>query len=270
MTRLLMSPQYSRTPLSHEALMRYAPAVFASHQFDRTGANYVFISTQELIDALRDEGFHAVAVSQRRSRGDRLGYARHMIRFQPADAGLRVVDCTPEIILINSHDASSAWELRGGLYRSVCCNGLITPLSEFSVIRVPHRGNVIASVVEGARKLTDQLGGIGQVIERMVATELDEKARHAFAQRALEFRFRHQDRFPFDADQLLEARQEADRPNHVWAVYNRVQQNVIGGGVSGRTARGRRTLSRPIREIREEVRLNVALWQEAMQLIRAS
>jgi hypothetical protein len=269
MTQLLMSPQYSRTALSREALMRYAPAVFASRQYENTGTNYVFISTQELIDALREAGFHAVAVSQRRARGERLGYARHMIRFQPTDDDLRVVDCMPEIILINSHDASSAWELRGGLYRFVCCNGLITPLSEFSVIRVPHRGNVIASVVEGARKLTEQLGGIGQVIERMVATELDERARGAFAQRALELRFRNQERYPFDADQLLQARQEADRPNNVWCVYNRVQQNVICGGIVGRTARGRRTTTRPIREIREDVRLNVALWQEAMQLIRA-
>lgn len=249
--------------------MRRAPAVFASHQFERTSENYVFISTAELVDALREAGFIAVDARQRRSRGERLGYARHMIRFQPAEHSLRIADCMPEIILINSHDATSAWELRGGLYRSVCCNGLIVALSELAVIRVPHRGNVIASVVDGARRITEQLGGIGHIIERMVATELDQDAQRAFAQKALELRYRRKETFPFDAERLLEARRDADRSNTLWTVYNKVQENIICGGILGRTRAGRKITSRRIRAIGEDVRLNVALWQEAMALIRA-
>ncbi|HVZ32957.1 MAG TPA: DUF932 domain-containing protein, partial [Polyangiaceae bacterium] len=208
---LILTNNAPHSHLSRDALMRRAPAVFASHQFERTSESYVFISTAELVDALREAGFVAVDARQRRSRGDRFGFARHMIRFQPAEQSLRIVDCTPEIILINSHDATSAWELRGGLYRSVCCNGLIVALAELTLIRVPHRGNVIASVVDAARHITDQLGGIGHIIERMVATELDQETQRAFAQKALELRYRRQKDFPFDAQCLLEARREEDR-----------------------------------------------------------
>jgi hypothetical protein len=257
-----------RSDLSLDYLRRRAPAAFASHRFERTGDNYVFISTHELVQALMDAGFHPTDARQRRSRGERLGYARHMIRFRQGGEDLRVVDCTPEIILINSHDATSAYQLRGGLYRFVCCNGLILSLAEFGMIRVPHRGNVIASVVEGAQQISRHLAGIGQVIERMACTELEQQAQMVFAQRALELRFRGKAYFPFDAGRLLEARREADQGKDLWTVYNRIQENVICGGIAGRTAIGRRTSSRRITSIDEDIRINVALWQEAMALIR--
>jgi hypothetical protein len=257
-----------RSELSLDYLRRRAPAAFASHRFERTGDNYVFISTHDLVRALMDAGFHPTDARQRRSRGERLGYARHMIRFRQVGEDLRVVDCMPEIILINSHDATSAYQLRGGLYRFVCCNGLILSLAEFGMIRVPHRGDVIASVVEGAQQISRHLAGIGQVIERMARTELEQQAQVGFAQRALELRFRGKAHFPFDAGRLLEARREADQGKDLWTVYNRVQENVICGGIAGRTAIGRRTSSRRITSIDEDIRINVALWQEAMALIR--
>jgi hypothetical protein len=258
-----------RADLSLDYLRRTAPAAFASHRFERTGDNYVFISTHELVAALIDAGFHPTDARQRRSRGERLGYARHMIRFRQASEDLRVVDCMPEIILINAHDATSAYQLRGGLYRFVCCNGLVLSLAEFGMIRVPHRGNVIASVVEGAQQISRHMVGIGQIVERMARTELDQQAQAAFAQRALELRFRGKAHFPFDAGRLLEARREADQGRDLWTVYNKVQENVICGGIAGRSSLGRRTTTRRITSIDEDIRINVALWQEAMALIRS-
>jgi hypothetical protein len=136
------------------------------------------------------------------------------------------------------------------------------------MIRVPHRGNVLASVVEGAQQISRHMEGIGQVIERMARTELDQQAQMAFAQRALELRYRAK-HFPFDAGRLLEARRECDHGRDLWTVYNKVQENVICGGITGRTALGRRTTSRRINSIDEDIRLNVALWQQAIALIRS-
>jgi hypothetical protein len=238
-------------------------------QFERTGPKYVFISTQELVEALMQAGFYPTDARQCHSRGERAGYAKHMIRFRHESDSVTIVDCMPEIILINSHDASSTYQLRGGLYRFVCCNGLIISLSEFGVIRVPHRGNVIARVVEGARQITEQFVGIGKTIESMARTALsvDEQAR--FAQRALEIRYRGRESFPFDAEKLLEARRDEDKANTLWTVYNRVQENVIQGGIVGRTATGRVTRSRRIGAIPEDLRINLDLWQLAISMIRS-
>lgn len=257
-----------RSSLSLSDLRRSAPAAFASNRFEHTGGDYVFISTEQLVRALMDAGFHPTEARQRRSRGERFGYARHMIRFRQAGECIRIVDCMPEIILINSHDASSSYQLRGGLYRFVCANGLFLSLSEFGMIRVPHRGNVLAAVIEGARQITNRMVGVGATIERMTRTKLEPSVQCAFAQRALELRYRGLDHFPFDAGRLLHARRACDQGNDLWSVYNKVQENVIVGGIEGRTALGRRTVSRRINSIDEDLRLNLALWQEAMALIK--
>lgn len=55
----------------------------------------------------------------------------------------------PEIILLNSHDGSSSYQMLPGLFRTVCCNGLVCGES-FGEVRVPHKGNVVEKVIEGA------------------------------------------------------------------------------------------------------------------------
>ncbi len=67
---------------------------------------------------------------------------------------ITLIDAVPEIVLINSHDGTSAYTLRAGLYRPICTNGMMVQLGEFGLIHVPHRGNVVADVVVGALAIT--------------------------------------------------------------------------------------------------------------------
>ncbi len=55
--------------------------------------------------ALLDAGFEPSAAQQTRSRpGSDPTYARHMIRLRSVRESLTLVDCIPEICLINAHD----------------------------------------------------------------------------------------------------------------------------------------------------------------------
>ena len=258
-----------RPDLTLPGLQRRVPAVFADHQFEKTGRNYVFISTRDLVEALMQAGFSPTDAQQRRSRGARVGFCKHMLRFRHVTESIPIVDCMPEIILINAHDSSSSFQLRGGLYRFVCCNGLIVSLAEFGVIRIPHRGNVLADVVEGARRITAQFAGIGGTIERMARTELSMTERLALAEKALHLRFRSQAHLPFGAEQLLTVHRAEDRGEDLWHTFNVIQENVIQGGIAGRSAHGRATVSRKVGAIPETVRLNIELWQQAMALIKS-
>ena len=62
---------------------------------------------------------------------------------------------------------------------------------------------------------------------------------------------------------------EADARADVWTTYNVVQENLMRGGLSGRSTTGRNTRTRTIEAIREDVRINNCLWQLAMNLISA-
>jgi len=62
-----------------------------------------------------------------------------------------------------------------------------------------------------------------------------------------------------------------DRAPDLWTTFNRVQENIIKGGVRGRNATGKRTTTRAVNGIDQGVKLNRALWvlAEEMRKLKA-
>lgn len=262
------SSAFSR-PIDLEQLAAQVPAAFSDGPAEHTSSNYVFISTKELVSALLDAGFIATQARQAGVRGDiGAAYARHMLRFQPQRQSVTLLDAIPQIVLINSHDGRSAYQLRAGLYRPVCTNGLLARLGDFGLIHVPHRGNVVQNVIDAALAITRDFSRVGEVIEQMHQTHLSYDERMDFAQRALAVRYPGEQHRPFEPDALLNVRRPIDDGNDLWRVFNVVQENVMRGGIAGRSAKGRASRSRAIRAIREDVRINNDLWQLAVAMIR--
>ena len=272
---MLAMPEYrqiDRRALSVDALTASVPAAFAEAADPlRTSKHYTFISTAQVVSALLEAGFEPTRAQQTRARNaDASGHAKHMIRFSHTKESLTLVDAIPELVLINSHDGTSAYTLRAGLYRPICTNGLLAQIGDFGVIQVPHRGNVVANVVEGALAITRGFADMGAVVEQMHGKQLDERQRWDFAAAALSVRYHRLDHHqPISADQALLPRRTADYGNSLWITYNIVQENLCRGGVTGKTAKGRVTRTRGISAIREDVRINAQLWQLAMTLLRS-
>jgi hypothetical protein len=157
-----IAPEYSHAfgrTLSMDELRHSTPAVFAGNASARTKSTYRFINTAEVLHA-----------QQTRSRsGSDPTYARHMIRLRRTCESLTLVDCIPEICLINAHDGTSAYQLLAGLYRPLCTNGLLCRMGDFAVIRIAHRSTVIADVVAGALQITAQFEQIGTQVTAMAA-----------------------------------------------------------------------------------------------------
>jgi len=246
-------------------LHRCAPAAFATTPFSSTSPSYRFISTAQIVSTLLDAGFEPVAAQQANSRGERSNYARHMLRFRSISLPKKFNDVVPQIVLINSHDGTSAYQLRAGLYRTLCMNGLLARVGDFGVIHVPHRGNVIANIVEAALQISSGFSAINDVIDVMHTAMLTETQRLRFAEQAFDIRFHRFDTKPtFAPKRLLEVRRELDQGNDLWRIFNRVQENLMRGGVSFINHRGRAASTRGIRAIREDVHINTALWGTAM------
>jgi len=260
----------ARRALLPSALTQSVPAAFAeTPDVNRTSRHYQFISTARVIDALLEAGFEPTRAQQTRSRsGSSPHHARHMIRFSYVKNTLSLIDAVPELILINSHDATSAYTLRAGLFRPLCTNGLVSQIGDFGLLHVPHRGNVIHNVVDGALQIARGFNDITRVVERMAARTLSDQARRKFAAAALRVRYPDAaQHVPVLADQLLSARRHADFGNSLWLTYNVIQENLVAGGLQGRSASGRSSRTRAIRAIREDIRINVGLWNHAMTLL---
>jgi hypothetical protein len=82
-------------------------------------------------------------------------------------------------------------------------------------------------------------------------------------------RYPHAQHQPVTPEQVVAPRREADARVDVWTSYNVVQENLMRGGLTGRSATGRNTRTRTIEAIREDVRINNGLWELAMGLVSA-
>src|SRR3546814_20077482 len=63
-----------------------------------------------------------------------------------------------------------------------------------------------------------------------------------------------------------------ERKADLWSTFNRVQENFIKGGLSGRAANGRQQRTRAVQGIDQNLKLNRALWMlaEGMQQLKRS
>ncbi|WP_122233569.1 DUF932 domain-containing protein, partial [Pseudomonas syringae] len=91
--------------------------------------------------------------------------------------------------------------------------------------------------------------------------QLDQDEQEAFALAALAYRYDPAEGpAPVTPSQLLMPRRREDRSSDLWTTFNRVQENTIKGGLTGRNKQGRRTTTRAVNRIDQDVKLNRALW----------
>jgi len=247
----------SQTELSNDTIAHYAPSVLAESAHSSRGERYTFIPTIKVIDALRVEGFQPFEVRQTKVRDlDKRDHTKHMVRLRHVSSING--DEVPEIVLINSHDGSSSYQLLAGVFRFVCSNGLIAG-DIFSDVRVRHHGDVVHDVIEGSFKVLENTNAIVDRIDSYKAITLAPQEAEVFANAALHLRW-EDGKAPVTADGLLTANRYQDVKPDLWTTFNRVQENMLKGGVAGRTARGRRMTTRGVAGVNENVKLNRALW----------
>ena len=91
----------------------------------------------------------------------------------------------------------------------------------------------------------------------------------AFARAALALKYDPEDgAAPVTESQLLMPRRFEDRRDDLWTTFNRVQENLVKGGLQGRNRAGRATTTRPVQGIDQNVKLNRALWLLAEEMRR--
>lgn len=258
--------------LSIETLRRYVPSLFAEQAHNSRSERYAYIPTVDVLHGLYDEGFRIFGASQSRTRiAGKADYTKHMLRLRH-ESHLsniaRVGDSIPEIVLINSHDGSSSYQMHGGLFRFVCSNGMVVPDTACQTVKVNHSGNVREKVQEGAHIVLDGLTRIIEDRDSMQAIQLNRGESMALAEAALMIRYDTDDgkTAPIKAEQLLEVRRWQDNKSDLWSTFNRIQENAIKGGLPGRTATGQRRATRAVTGIDQDVKLNKALWALAERM----
>jgi hypothetical protein len=170
----------SNYPLTNGQIAFHAPSVMAGEAHESRGDRYSFIPTIQVIDALRGEGFEPYEIRQTKVRdAGKREHTKHMVRMRHASQIVTQTE-VPEVILLNSHDGSSSYQIMSGVFRFVCSNGLIAG-DMFNNVRVRHSGNVVDDVIEGATRVLEDAKQVGSRIGEYKGITLTRDEQQAFA-----------------------------------------------------------------------------------------
>lgn len=260
------------TALTLDAVRAAAPSAFADHAHDSRSSRYTYIPTSTVIEAMMREGFQPFKAAQGGSRIEgKRDFTKHMIRFRHESAMQAAVgDSVPEVVLINSHDGTSAYKLIAGIFRLVCSNGLVVAESTVGSLNVPHKGDIVSHVIEGSFQIVDESRKALTIADDWSRLQLTAGEQEVFAEAAHSVRFADAEgkiETPITAAQLLRPRRSEDTNPDLWHTFNRIQENVVRGGLHGYDREARRRVStREVKGIDQDVKLNRALWTLAERM----
>jgi hypothetical protein len=252
-------------PLTEDEMRAAAPSIFAPGKHDSRSERYTYIPTIEIVRGMQKEGFEPFMVGQGRSHVEgKAPFTKHIVRFRRPD-DITKSDGAPEIVQINAHDGTAAHQLLAGYIKWLCMNSMVVG-EQFADVRVQHKGDIVGQVIQGAYTILDETVRVTDSRDAMRAVQLAAPEQSAFARAAL--RLRYEEHSPIEPAQLLTPRRFEDRPGDLWSVFNRVQENMIQGGLEGRTVGNRATRTRAINGIDQNTALNRGLWTLAEEMRR--
>ena len=259
----------AREPLSDELLQQVVPSIFAQEAHNSRSARYVYVPTIQIVRGLRKEGWHPFFAVQAQPRdGTRTGHAKHMLRMRRPDH--MNDNQAPEVVIVNSHDGTTSYQMFAGIIRFVCTNSLIAG-DQFEEVRVHHKGNIEDQIIEGVYTVAEEFPRLIDASQEMAALKLSPDERRVFAEAALVARY-GEDEAPVTPDQILRPRRTADVDQSLWGTFNVAQENIVRGGLLGHrvsdSGRVQRRKTRAINGIDQNVGINRALWTLAEGMAR--
>ena len=174
------------------------------------------------------------------------------------------------VMISNSEVGLGAVSIQPLVYRLVCTNGLIVG-ARIAAINIRHMGHTGEDVIAASLRLASETPRIMDDIRRMQGVELPYKRQVDFVHEAARLRLGddYEDRIRPEA--LLSPRRwndigfTAGGPATVWQCFNRVQENLIRGGVPLKPQKDgvRRRSLLALNGIDGNTRLNRELWDLA-------
>jgi hypothetical protein len=244
-----------------------------------TSGKYAFIPTTRVIDTLHTQGWFPVKAGEKRVvKVENRGFQEHLIRFRQDQANMPMVvgGIIPEIVVKNSHNGLSSFQIMAGLFRLVCTNGMVVADSLFATHRIKHIGYKDQDVIDATFDVINTTPKILDRVKQFQDVRLSIDEQMVFAESALVAKY-GQEEAPlaqkFDLQRLMTAVRSQDRvggygvvsENTLWNSFNILQEKLVERG--GRFARNekegaRRSIkkARGVSSVSENVRINQSLW----------
>lgn len=262
LTTLIYAKENNMTQfLTQDQIKRKAPSAFTEGSYEKTSDKYSPISTYTVMQGLFDLGFGVTHAMESNTRNkDRSGFGRHMLRLRRHNEQ-EINGNYPELVLVNAHDGSTSYQLRAGVYRLVCSNGMVVGNDLFCQ-KVRHQGDVVQRVAEAGGDIIEVFPTVIEKAEEWSKIQLSPMQQIVFANSAKSLKWDPTGDIEVESHDLIRPTRIADNRRDLWSTFNVIQEKIIKGGVTTRNKITRdRRRSREVKSPYENTRLNTALWQ---------
>jgi hypothetical protein len=151
----------------------------------------------------------------------------------------------------------------------VCGNGLVVADQIFSQYRIQHKGFSKEEVIRAIGEITDNIPNVVGRVQRMMGVELTPRQQLEFATQA-SINHWGADR-TININDVIKVRREEDEGSDLWTVFNKVQENILQGGVitisKNKEGKVRKRKTRKVNSIDTNIKLNQMLWELAEELV---
>jgi hypothetical protein len=201
----------------------------------------------------------------------RSAYAQHRVdlehtSFQPFE--VRPNDpIKMRVVLINSHNKRCGFAIHAGAFRDVCANGMVFGSVHTESVSTRHVGT--GDIIEGVYRIVDDAQNVLTAMRDMAQIPFTPEQQLEFADRALPLRW-PDGRIPVEPTALIRARRVDDVGDNLFLTYQRVQEALIRGGMSGRTQTNRVRSVRALASIAADFKVNDGLYRLAQEYAAAA
>ncbi len=221
-------------PLNNGQLKTLAPSIFSTQAYHTVSNRYTYISTEKILDIMRTHGWMPVDAFENKVRiEDKQNFQKHLIVLRNFSSFLMEEENIPQIILTSSHDTSACMELRLGVFRLICKNGLILADSLMQAHKVKHIGFCEADISDAIKETVSYLPLLEERINTYKNIQLSSHEELSFAKAAAAIRF-DTDVLDINYNSMLEARRDGDIGNDLWKIFNKIEEACARGGIKGK------------------------------------
>lgn len=263
----------SNTNMSFGDLARVAPSIFSNHAGPKTSDRYTFVPTIDAVEMLVRSGWQPTSAGEARVRDEQgKGFQVHQVKFRHPDHSndtpVKVGDfVNPQLILINSHNAQSSFQIKVGLHRLVCSNGLVVSGGGFEQ-KVRHLGYSKDKFLSAVSSVADKMPEVVVAARQMSEIELSPERQMELAVKAAVLRFGGDYRSRLSAEDLLPRRRNEDSGKDAWTVFNVLQENCVKGGIKTLNDNWRHAKTRRLSSLGSLLKFNQSFWETTQDYLK--
>jgi hypothetical protein len=262
--------------------LRIVNPIDQTHALETLKPSYGFISTRELNDTLERHGWKPSEIKFARASEHRLGFQKHLVTYQ--NDSLARIEGLPEkhrsriqLVVQNSHDGTTAFKFFLGMLRMACMNGIISG-DAMASFRLIHSKRALTGLHEGVEQMVARIPEFTEQVRTLANKQLTPAQELEFIRRCYDERLKSV-KGVLDVSYAPNLRRLADTGTDAFTLFNRVQEDLMRGGIAYRAARNVETITgevvgmesfdtstRAKASISEQVRLNRFAYNQILEV----